>query len=73
MSEVQAGPVAIWSGHASIYEAEDGGIVLAYQADGSDEVGHHHVPGMLVKMAQQMQGEGGGLLGFLRKVAGRGA
>ncbi len=56
MNEVQAEPAVMWRGHVSLYEAPDGGIVLAYQADGSEETGHHHVPGMLVKTALAMQG-----------------
>ncbi len=57
---------AIWSGRASIYPASDGGYILAWKADGSDETQNHHIPGMLVSIAERMQGSGEGMFGMLK-------
>ncbi len=66
-------PEAVWSGRASIYPAPDGGYILAWQADGSEDTQHHHIPGMLVSMAERMQGSGEGVLGMLKGMMRRGS
>jgi len=58
--QAAAAPEPIQRGRYSIYEADDGGYVLAWQPDGSEETGRRHIPGWLVKMAEaQAAGEGG--------------
>lgn len=65
--DVTAAPEALWSGHASIYQAEDGGMILAYKRDGEEETFRHHVPGFLVSMAQRMSANGdAGMLSMLK-------
>ena len=61
---------ALWHGRVSLYQEEDGGLVVAYQRDGEDEVGNHRIPGFAVKMMAQMQAGKGGLMGVLSRLRG---
>lgn len=49
---------ALWSGHASIYQAEDGGMVIAYRRDGDEEISQHNVPAFWVALAERMSASG---------------
>ncbi len=55
-------------GSYSIYKTDDGGMHIAYRAEGADEDGHMPIPAMMLQMMLAAT-EGKGPLGRLRAVA----
>lgn len=60
-----AGPELLSKGQYSLYRSPDGGMHLAYRAEGMDEDGHLVVPPAMVRMGMAAA-EGKGPFGRLR-------
>jgi hypothetical protein len=52
------GPQPAMQGTFALYETPDGGLHLVYRVTGSDDEQHVEIPGFMVNLAKQMEGQG---------------
>lgn len=70
IQEDTAPPVPFIKGKFAIFETPDGGLHIAYRADGADEDKHIALPAAMVKMANMAANGTGPMAGMLGKLVG---
>jgi|HubBroStandDraft_2_1064218.scaffolds.fasta_scaffold11571_7 hypothetical protein len=73
MSTPDTTPVPRQKGRYSLFDTPDGGLHVAYTAEGTDETQHIEIPGRLLQMAKMLEdGKMSPMKAFsaLRKMAG---